>query len=228
MTTHIRMRNAHCKILQTHAADTRCISMPVWIAWDVCHSQHPFHRLVARRFMKRSVLVRHSFRLWHRPFKRERRHGLPSTLDSMLRLRIFNDFHLFTSSRLCFFCCLAYLPLNFREIWPEGQEFWCRKSWSLLGNCVTGAVWCWGQKKRLNKLTDSKLAEVWMLSGWHVFGWFLLLRKSGRFRFTLFSQLRRSLRTWTKHAKLHDLACPMFQDCNIYGYVAGTHVKVPD
>ena len=24
------------------------------------------------------------------------------------------------------------------------------------------------------------------------------------------------------------LACPMLQDCNIYGYVAGTHVKVPN
>jgi hypothetical protein len=78
LTTHIHIRN----ILQTHAAHTRCISLPVWIAWVVCHSQHRFHELIERRFMKRSVRVRHSFRLWHRPFKRERRHGLPSTLDS--------------------------------------------------------------------------------------------------------------------------------------------------
>jgi hypothetical protein len=62
--------------------------------------------------------------------------------------------------------------------------------------------------KKAKKNAARKFAEVWVLSGWHIFGWFLLLRKLGRFRFfTLSSLLRRSLRTWTKDANLHVQCC---------------------
>ena len=62
--------------------------------------------------------------------------------------------------------------------------------------------------KKQKKNAARKFAEVWVLSGWHIFGWFLLLRKLGTFRFfTLSSLLRRSLRTWTKDANLHVQCC---------------------